>query len=129
MPGHYHLRGTEVKKPRTFIAKPPPKRAPTEKEAREKLKGTEVKKPYSFISQPIPQDPIPVRGSGGTMPNPLFPHKKKKKDETPTEMQFTSASPEKLKIRKKKGKRGFRYKGSVGMNQNRGLSGISVGGI
>ena len=55
--------------------------------------------------------------------------KKKKKEVAPAEMQFTSATPEKLKIKKKSGKRDFRYKGSVGMNQSRGLSGISVGGI
>ena len=61
--------------------------------------------------------------------SPQVLDRKKKKEEEPTEMQFTSASPEKLKIRKKKGKRGLRYKGSIGMNQNRGLSGVSVGGI
>ena len=54
---------------------------------------------------------------------------KKKKEEVPTEMQFTSASPEKLKIKKKKGKKDFRYKGSMGTNQQRGLSGLSIGGV
>ena len=76
------------------------------------------------------KDPNFKGGSGfnpSTTPGVL--DRKKKQDETPTEMQFTSATPENLKIRKKKGKRGLRYKGSVGMNQSRGLSGISVGGI
>jgi len=61
--------------------------------------------------------------------SPQVLDRKKKKEEEPTEMQFTSASPEKLKIRKKKGKRDFRYRGSMGMNQQRGLSGLSIGGV
>ena len=91
------------------------------------LKEIEVKKPYSYISQPIPQDPISVYGSGGTMPSPISPKKKKK--DNPTEMKFTSASPQKLKIRKKKGKRFLKSKGSISLNQQKGISGISIGGI
>ena len=71
------------------------------------------------------------KGGSGFSPTstPGVLDRKKKQDEAPTEMQFTSASPEKLKIKKKSGKRGLRYKGSVGMNQSRGLSRVSVGGI
>lgn len=61
--------------------------------------------------------------------SPQVLDRKKKKEEEPTEMQFTSTSPEKLKIKKKSGKRDFRYKGSMGTNQQRGLSGLSIGGL
>ena len=144
MPGHYHLEGTVVKPPKTFVAKPPPKIAPTASSRGTGGRGTgrvrdedidkEAKKRPGYIwnSRTYSWDKDPnFKGGSGFNPTttPGVLDRKKKQDETPTEMQFTSATPEKLKIKKKSGKRGLRYKGSVGMNQNRGLSGIRVGGI
>ena len=43
---------------------------------------------------------------------------KKKVKEDPTEMQFTPQTPQKLKIKKKGGKRQFTARQSVGLNQN-----------